>query len=435
MNTKRCFHKLVCLLIVGLFISMPFLSIASADGGGWGGHHGQFFLLSEQEQYAIIGHDKGIEKMLLSVNLSTASYNNAVWIFPVPSEAKDVNVDLIHGAPTFYGSDVIEDAKDDIKESTSMAITAYSFFPPVMYVMVIGFSGSGGGYVDVYKHLEKYGLTVEVISATEGNGIYKYLTDKNFTMSKGVVPQLDSYVKKGYSFVITWWSGVDSVIQPGVVIEFPTDKIFYPLRLTSIYNDTVIPTDIFVMGYVSPNLYDEITSYTTITYYHHANYGNYYYPISSDVLNFTTDIMKNTNGKFTEIKINAPSKLFKDDLWIDDSEPFRPGYADFIHNLLGDNSMCCGLVIPFFLIMSMLSGLLTGLILFGRKENNNLNKCMIYSILNIFGVLVFIFIMLIVSVRKNKSLDNKIGLFIMVFLITFIGIIFSFFALLYIPLL
>jgi len=436
-NTISQIRKILTLFIIGLFISMPFLAVVTADGGGWGSHHGQFFLLSEKEQYAVIGHDNGIERMLLSVNLNTASYNNAVWIFPVPSEAKNVNVDLANGAPTFYGSEIIEDAKDDIKDSATMALAAYAVLPPaLLYVMVIGFGGgSSKGTVDVYKHLEKYGMTVEVISATEGNGIYKYLTDKDFSMSKGVVPQLDSYVKNGYSFVVTWWSGANSTIQPGVIINFPSDKIYYPLCLTSIYGDAVIPTNIFVMGYVTPNIYHEIHPYTTITYYKGSGYGNYYYRVSPEVQNFTQEIMKNKNGRFTKIDLNAPSKLFTNDLWIDDTMPFKPGYAEWIHDVLGNDSICCGIIPVLFLVVSLISGLITGLILFGRKTNGNLGICMLYSLLNIFGMLVFVFIMLVVSVARKESLNGKVGTFIMVFVTTYIGILFSTFALLYIPLL
>jgi len=415
---------------------MPFLVVVTADGGGWGSYHGRLFVLSEQEQYAVIGHDNGIERMLLSVNLNTASYSNAVWIFPVPSEPKNVNVDLANGAPSFRGSEIIEDAKDNIRDSATIAVAAYAILPPaLLYVMVIGFGGSGGGNADVYKHLEKYGMTVEVISATEGAGIYKYLTGKNFSMSKGVVPQLDSYVKSGYSFVVTWWSGANSTIQPGVIINFPTDKIYYPLCLTSIYGTAVIPTSIFVMRYVTPKIYSEISQYTTVTYYKGPSYEEYYSHVSPEVKNFTKAILTNTNGRFTEIKINAPSKLFTNDLWIDDTAPFKPAYADWIHSLLGNDSICCGIIWVLFFFLSIVSGLVSGLILFGRKTNGNLSTCMLYSMANIFGMLAFVFIMLVISLLRKESLNGKVGTFIMVFITTFIGILFSFFAFLYIPLL
>jgi hypothetical protein len=325
---------------------------------------------------------------------------------------------------------VIKDAKDDIRDSASMAIVSYATFSPLAFVMTMGFGGSGAGSVDVYKHTEKYGMTVEVISATEGQGIYKYLDDKNFSISKGIVPQLDSYVEKGYSFVVTWRSGWSSTIQPGVIVDFPMDRIYYPLRLTSIYGKATIPTSIYVMRYVAPRIFNEISAYTKVTYYkthYNGDYYNYYSHISPELSNFTIGITKNAGGKFTKIEINAPSNSFIDD-------PFKPGYAEWIHNVLGDNMICCGVTPVLFFFMSLISGLITGFILFGREDKENRIKCMTYGIANILGLLPFAFVMLIISVMNRDTLDGKMGTYIATFMITFLGILLSAFAFLVIPL-
>ncbi len=91
--------------------------------------------------------------------------------------------------------------------------------------------------VVVYEHLEKEGITSEIITAKTAVGLYDYLKNKKLKIGSGSIPVLDNYIGKEYSFVASWISSPEKAISTqnrGVFVTFPKKDIYYPMLPTSV---------------------------------------------------------------------------------------------------------------------------------------------------------------------------------------------------------
>jgi hypothetical protein len=165
----------------------------------------------------------------------------------------------------------------------------------------------------IHEHVEKMGFTSELISANTSETINLYLEEKNINLTENADNIIDEYIGNDYSFVVSWISDVETFKKEtqtdyhdfwhyygepfyilGVSVNFPTDEIYYPLKLTSIYDDEIIPVLIQINGLVTPkNTFNGMDT----TYY----YEN--------------------NKAYTEITITTPSNSFTEDLWILNKAP------------------------------------------------------------------------------------------------------------------
>ncbi|MEW6069354.1 MAG: hypothetical protein AB1485_01930 [Candidatus Thermoplasmatota archaeon] len=427
--------KIICWLVALLFLSNCFFLQVSADGGIFGKRYTVFYL-KENSQYAVINYVNGKQKMIVSVSFNWENSNKTAWVFPIPSSPENTDIDIVSGAPIFRGRNVIEDAKEEIGDCLGTHLALYTFsilpiIPLTFYVWTSGFMGGGGGGVSVHKTLDKYGLTTRVISSTTGAGIYEYLTENGLEVSTGIIPQLDKYVEKNYSFVVTWIASSNiSVRQPGIMIEFPTEKLYYPLTLTSIYGDAVIPTEVFAVGHVSPIIYKEIEPYVHTTYWsgYVSSYG-YYAPYSSEIRNFTKTIPGQL--EFTKIELKAPSSSFKHDLWIERKAPLKVEYAKSISSLFSDTTSFSTLVV-IHLLLSMVAALIAAIFISHSKREN----IPIYILIG-FGNFVGIFGLLLTSliVGKYAKIEmSKIALFIVLFFVAYTMLVLATYTLLLLPL-
>ena len=435
--------KVISILIVLVYISLPFLAPVTADGGIFG-KRDTIFYVEENTQYAVIHHLAGNQKMIVSVNFDWEDSNKTAWIFPISSDPENVDIDVTDGVPIFWGNDVIKEAKEDLRDALNLFLGSYliSVAIPVPFALTYssisgmkGGLGASTGNVDVHKHLEKYGLTVEVISATEGIGIYRYMTNRGLDISEGIVSQLDQYVEKDFSFVVTWISSENlTAREPGIIMEFPTQKIFYPMILTSIYGNHVIPIELMIVGHVSPIIYDEIEPYCSVSYWKGSvstNYGySSYQKISPTLKNLTKGIKDNWEGKFTRLEINAPSSFFKEDLWFENEVPGNVEYAMTIHNIFGEKTRFPTFLL-LFLIFSLLIALILGSIVFGRKKDS-IPYYLLMGLGNLIGIIGLILVTLIIREHRKFSWE-KAALFILLFFSVYIISMWLLFAILMAP--
>ena len=432
MVKKRIVALIIPLMMI--FLSIP--QVVTADGGVIGYHY-QIIYHPENSQSAIINYKNGVQTMLISVNFTWSESDKTAWILPVPSKPEDTDVDVIDGAPTFSGYDVKEEAKEKLKDDLSFSLIRYLSPPvlPFLYLWTIGLMVGGGAGVQVYKHIEKEGITVEVVSATEGKGLYDYLTDKGLNVSEGAISPLDSYVSKNYTFVISWVSSSNKTMrEPGIVVEFPINKIYYPLILTSIYGSDVIPIDVIVMAHVTPEVYSEIKEYTKVTYWKGDISPYSYYPHSppsSDLKNFTNEITAGWDGRFTRIEISAPSNAFKQDLWIENKKPWNVGYAESIHEAFDENFLLILLLL--FLLLSFITSLILGPLLIDRKKE----KIPFYLLIGL-GNMAFGWIGMTIAtylLRKHLAAPPyKLAAFPVLYMLLFILLLFVSFGIIYLPL-
>jgi len=497
--------KILIILLLCLF-TIP--SSVLADGGIWRYQGDIWEPLTENEQRAAINYQDGLEKLIVTVNFDMQSNDSAVWIFPVPAKPQKVVIDVVTKFPQLYGSDPSQEAKSAL--GSVLILGTLTQIYPLFLIFPFYFIGFGSFAatasttrsmeqgVTVYEHIEKEGITTEIVTAETGDALYNYLSDMGLNVQRNAISVFDSYIGEEYSFVVSWitpsttqgstgsqcvktqvccyspktgdyyWQDSCSILpyetygyvsqvstgicegwttcyqrctygsssgsglyytcgfvkdnyccclndatscsstpketypyyqpyqpkkQPGVFITFPTDKIYYPLLPTSIYGSTKIPITIYVMDYVQPKLYSGLSSYVKSEYYL-SNYIS-----TSDLESFYGNI--NTNkAKYTKIEIlDAPSKYFTDDLWLNLGAPLNVGLATLIYDAIRWNPLISGIAI--ILIVSALAGAITGFVLF--KEWKKYAVLGLTNIFTVIGLLIAVFVM-----KSDNKVDNKV---------------------------
>lgn len=323
--------------------------------------------------------------------------------------------------------------------------------------------------VVVHEHLEKEGISSEIITAKTTSSLYEYLKSKGLNIENDSIPALQSYLGKDYSFVVSWMSpqienisfediknnlmtyyvyrspeftflinslekkypefkkanspvgylksqqgahvfqelaqaiqndpsivvgipsdfnfGEDLINQKGILVTFPTEKIYFPLLPTSVYGSKIVPATIRVFGHVSPVIFQDIKSYTKTEY---LITGPTYF--ANDLKNFYNK--HNKNIEYTKIEINAPSKFFTDDLWMHNYAPKEVQYPVFIANYP------IVVTIILFLVSSIIAGILAGMILF-RDLRKNLLKLTLIGVSNCLTILSLLVVTIFVGTKNN----------------------------------
>ncbi|MBU0647841.1 SoxR reducing system RseC family protein, partial [Patescibacteria group bacterium] len=205
-----------------------------------------------------------------------------------------------------------------------------------------------------------------------------------------------------FSFIASWitnanLSNTSTAKQRGIVVEFPTDKIFYPLKPTSVYGQKRIPTEIRIIGYVSPQIFPNIKDYTNVEYYHNLHNPQ----ISSlyksmNLTEFGEYYDSSKDFDYTLIKINAPSDQLTQDLSINS---FKPSIVYLLELFAFHPIIAATLIIILF---SFIIGAITGRLLFGRSLL--WGKIGLSNILSLLGML---FVMLYFARPKNIKEEDK----------------------------
>lgn len=378
----------------------------------------------ESNQQAFINYDNGIEKMIISVGLEGENNNSAVWLFPVPSNPNQVVIDVLKSLPQLSGEKISTKANlNAVKIITFLQMTQIYTIPYILSYGPLGLSivdawrpstfGTPAGIdksiesdVVVYQHLEKEGLTSEIITAKTATGLYNYLRGKGLEVESGSIPVLDNYIGKEYSFVASWISSSENIIsgQRGVLVTFPTKNIYFPMLPTSVYGSKIIPVTIKIIGHVSPKIFQDIKSYTKINYY-----INSYVSFTDNLKNFYNG--QNQNVKYTKIEINAPSNFFTEDLWIDRRTPLKTYYLTFIV----EHSIVTAIIL--LILSSIMAGLLAGMIVF-RDLRKNPVKLSLIGLSNCLTLIGLLITTVIVSTKEEDK--SKIKIFVSLFSVLFL---------------
>ncbi len=413
-------NKILTILVLALFI-LP--SGALADGAIFrpGGY------VDEKQQVAYINYQGGFEKMIVSVTMDELRGSDAVWILPVPANPNEVVIDVLDVMPYVYGYDVMQEANsrvdDVIRKTKYTLILPLLFFQPVYYAGGIAREAMTSGLKDisistgevtVYEHLEKEGMTAELVGAKNGMELYLYLKNKGLDIDFKRIPVFNSYLGKDYVFVVSWItasekkyiplegdSGTDYIGIPpslqqarGISVTFPTDKIFYPLLPTSVYGSKVVPAKIYVLDYVNPELYDTIRPYVTTKYYRGYSSNSYDQKLRAFYGNMDT-----SNFKYTMIDFSIPSKYFTDDLWFNNNYPTKVNYATKVGDLFRNHGRSMTWLL--IAVISLVSGALAGLIIF-KKDWKRFALVGLANILSIIGLVIAVIF------TKTKVVDKKL---------------------------
>ena len=191
-------------------------------------YSGRWDYSDEDNQQAFINYSNGLQKMIISVGIDKENSNGAVWLFPVPAEPNKVAIDVAKSMPVLKGEDISKKAKlnlDNAKKFLQMTqlytIPIMPYFNPLSTEETVGrYKGMGitnsladGVEQDVvvYEHLEKEGITSEIITAKTANGLYDYLKGKGLKIEVGSIPVFDNYIGKNFSFIASWISSPEKL--------------------------------------------------------------------------------------------------------------------------------------------------------------------------------------------------------------------------------
>ncbi|MFZ2190534.1 MAG: hypothetical protein WA057_00605 [Candidatus Magasanikiibacteriota bacterium] len=182
----------------------------------------------------------------------------------------------------------------------------------------------------------------------------------------------------------------------GLSIVFPAQRMYFPLTLTSVYGSKVVPATIRVLGYVTPQVFDSIQNFTQVKYfYNNGLLESSFYDAFKNFYNSNKDDLK-----YTRIDINSPSKLFSQDLWIDQTIPIKTYWTFF----LAKHNFVSGILI--FLLTSFITGVFAGMIVFKnlRRKIVKLGCLGLTNCLSIFSLIIFT---LFINTKPTKS-DGEI---------------------------
>ncbi len=362
-------------------------------------YSGEWDYSDESDQQAFINYQDGMEKMIVSVKIDDIEDKNAVWVFPVPAEPAKVAINMVEELPEMNGVEISSSAKSNLAKVKNILFGSqiYPLFfnqspdyyshpmaddmPTAMGITGDTASDMAKQDVVVYEHLDKEGMSSELITAKTANGIYDYFNKKGLKIQKDMIPALDAYIGKDYSFVVSWINNATDAIaagnniqdlentsdgaimmpdqpltddgegngssetdpQPssyiplmpnysypdryepypqrsnikGISVYFPTDNIYFPLLPTSVYGSKTVPATIKVVGLVNPRIYEGIKNFTEVNYYS----ADYYSFVDSS--GKESDFFDKTDPNYTKIEINAPSKFLTEDLWMRDQAPLK----------------------------------------------------------------------------------------------------------------
>lgn len=313
-----------------------------------------------------------IEKMGLTTELITATDGNALSSYLMN---KDLNLP----------ENSISILNEYIGQEYSFVISWISDIEefkrqqPLSYVMNLI---NKGKISEVKEFINNYAIKVD---SNEDNYI---LYQINRTLNRGRdINEIQDYLKHLGRYTTKRGNSI------GVFISFPTEKIYYPLKPTSVYGSLRVPAVIYVLDYVIPELYIGIKADSEVKYF----FENYYRP-NKELKDFFFGQEKIENLKYTKININPPSKYLTQDLWFEISTPFRVKFANFISRF----SLYWGLLL--FIILSCLASLIAGLIVF-RKTNISKSK---YFFFGLFNFLTLIGFSIATYFLKTKEVSQKV---------------------------
>ncbi|UCD07073.1 MAG: hypothetical protein JSW41_04545 [Candidatus Aenigmatarchaeota archaeon] len=449
---KRIFLPL--LLLIFILFSAPQVN---ADGFNIYMDRSFFALHGENTQIAAINYENGVEKLLLAVKTEQLQDDSVVWIVPVAANASEVKINIFRDFPHFSGSDIVMVDRDRMSYGFSLAYGAsVTQIYPAFLVMYGSFFGGqfrgigyGAGDVEIYATVEKEGITTQVIKADTAIGLYNYLNGKNITISQGSIPILEEYIGEDYSFVVSWVraiAGNESHRTPSIFVEFPTDKIYYPLKPTSLYGDRGIPILLYVVGLAEPELYDGIKNYTLVRYFQGSIFERWgergwlkeFYPNATDIgagqyrahaIYYTTIMIGNEDDWIIPSVYQKPetpsADIFTEDLWIKhDSPPHDVEQAlarNEVFSYMRENpTMSWAIIIIWIALASMISSWLAGLLMFKGYGF----KTALLGLANLLTLVIFI----IATFGFFKKEEINRPKFIVAFTIIFLIINFVIFA-------
>ncbi|NMC98730.1 MAG: hypothetical protein GYA62_03275 [Bacteroidales bacterium] len=345
--------------------------------------------------------------MLLNVALNEKSADNKIiWLFPIPAKPNETKIDIIDSAPTLIGKDLKSEFDRKFEYYKKLYFASQIFFIPSLFDLISSrnfFQNRSVNDVEVLQKVEKYGITSELINVKNKTDFIEYLKSHKIKFSDDFNKILDHYIGNDYLFVLSWLSNRSKFKTKSlestnnfaleIFITFKTPKIFFPLKFTSIYKEAVIPINIYVMNFVTPEFFSEIIPFSRSEYYSTPNFI-----VSPELKNFFFNVNQFNELNYTKILINSDANNFVNDLWINKNTPIYITlisiFKDYLHIIF----------ILLFAFNSCLSSLLAGKLIFNDSSKTQLFLLGLLNFLSSFAV----FLGLLISIYNNHLISDDI---------------------------
>jgi len=406
---KSSMIKKIFIFILFLTIISP--SIVFADGG-------MFFydlydeanILTETDQLSYINFDNGIQKMIIAVNAqSIKQAKSIIWLFPLPASPEKIKIDIINKLPSFNGGLLKGHFLKYYDQLVNFLLYTqfFRFIITILESNIIELSNTNESENNILltQRIEKLGLTTELISAKNSDSLENYLKNKKISVPQEFKKILNDYINNDYSFVISYVSNLEKFSkidhQLGIYVTFPTNKIFFPLKPTSIYGNLKIPIKIFALNYVEPEILNNKV-FNIKTKYNFNN--NIQFGEEFNDFFFNKNI--NNNLRYTSIEIASAANRLTDDLWIISSGP-KP----YIFQYMIDYYYISAFLI--WVILSCISSSLAAFLAFGDLQ---INKKMFFifgafNLLSLLAIIIMSFILRVdIKYTNLKPINNNFSL-------------------------
>lgn len=367
---NKCFYAFLILIATNNLF---------ADGKVFKGlDYGSFMPVTEESQHAIIAHKDGREAMLLAVNFALEDNEKAFWLFPVPGKPEEVKADVVDTFPWIKGIDPRMDAKAKFQILFGLQTISQPYtLPFVCCVMpALGTVGIKGMDLNIHSIVEKHGLRIETLSTESAKSLTLYLNEKGIQIDEPELSVFTDYLNEQYTLIFVEFSSKEQLLKefpdyegfqrgdkgrwPAVFVDFPSEKIFFPLKPTSSYED-YISISLKILGYVKNE--KELSDSWHFGHYRQTNIEGTF----PDVFN---SYIPEKALYYTSYYFRGDARELTDDLWMTPFKPKALRYASFVNNIaqLGNGYVIIILGILLFLFQSWACGGLTGLVFF-RKWN------------------------------------------------------------------
>ncbi len=466
---------------ISLLFLLPFLGQVSGDGCVMTVYEDLSFIL-EEDQTAFIAYEDGIQKMSISINLQGESGRKAAWILPIPSDPDNIQMAIETASPSLEGEDIQERADEEFDRIRKEEMILYlsSAVPMgravagwMLYINTLsdtsdhlGYEGQGED-LGVLVHMETnlMGIYSELISASSGESVYEYMSSKGLDVEDGMIGPLDHYVSNDFSFILTWLEDLeDERVTPGIYVQFPTERIYYPMLLTSVYGDEKVPVNIVIVGAAIPDLNPEIENDVRVRYFEGhlippslqyrgiSSHPGYYPGMSDEELDefwmsmesiYRSSFIENltahsdyyyydymdSNYILTLVEIDSVASNYNADIYFDLGEPDAIKWDKTVDERSGEPLIFNVKRFTIYILFSCLLGFAIGLLMFG-SDKEKLIVSLALGVANVFAIWLMLLMAFILH-KKFKIDGEKMIIFVASYLISFTVLAYIFFKPLY----
>jgi hypothetical protein len=397
---KSCVFSI---LAVASMTFVPFSgAFASADGmAHYYDPYSVTGLISQDAQFGLISYSSGEEKLAISIRIAESDLmlgTSAVWMFPVPAAPENVDISLISEITTLGGAPLGLVAESEMSDYLAAVLMSQVYTVPLTWAimddrlllprdnLMLGWEEP----IRVIEAVAAQGMVAELVGTNDSTALGEYLESKGMVLGPLEQATVEEYVGQDYSFVVSWIPNTTAFMEaaPGVVnydgdryynlgirMDFPTDRIFYPMRLTSAYGDEHVPMLVEVFGLVSvddPRGYDVDVQ--------HMCHGWTHLPPDMQPFASYGDDARLPGYEFTRIWVDVESSSLEEDLWMDDESPMGADALVFatLNPLV--------VVLISFVLASMLASIIVAFLVF-RPYGPRLERFALLAGLNFLSII------------------------------------------------